>query len=124
MSLTINHLAIRHNFCCLVYMKKLILYIAMLLLTFSFAVSQETESKKEELPEIKQPAKEEKSAEQLIIDEKKQKTENVKLENMKQQRHRRKEHFIDKDGDGINDTRCNGLGIQRGKGRGKRSGQK
>ncbi|MBX3042616.1 MAG: hypothetical protein KIT33_00830 [Candidatus Kapabacteria bacterium] len=108
-------------------MKKIFIYITILLFIVTALNSQEIplESKEQskEIEKIEQPV-EPNSVEKNVKENIEQNKNNPKLDELKQRRQKRNEHFIDKDGDGINDNRCNGFGMQRGKGKGKRSGKK
>lgn len=111
-------------------MKNILIHIAIIfsLTTDFFGQDVKSEVKSEiVVPEQAQVSNEAKKQDLPVLEnENKKSNENSGLDELKRQRRNRNSHFIDKDGDGINDNRCNGLGVQRGsgKGKGKRSGKK
>lgn len=87
------------------------------------------QSQKTENSTINKTSSEETPNKVELIDENKNGIDD-RIENKKQNetsgnarmRKRSGEHFMDEDGDGINDNRCKGMGI--GKGKGKKAGKR
>lgn len=94
-------------------MKKISLYIAIMILSFGiiFSETQISDSSKKAIVELEKTDSL-KSAKSIINAD--------SLANQGNNKRRMRNKFIDQDGDGINDNRCNGLGPNQGKGMGKR----
>lgn len=113
-------------------MKKLIVHIVFVLLTgsvmFAQSTDQQTPKEQQEKKEKTAPAQIEGAGQEATAKTEEPKNEAVDLlePNSKRNANRNKasEHFIDKDGDGINDSRCNGFGVQKQNRKGRRCGKK
>lgn len=108
-------------------MKRIILHIAILLLSSATLFSQEPARQispvKQEKPCISE--QDTATAKSLIDDSDKKNLNKLQDEQAsKHQKNRMKNHFIDKDGDGINDNRCNGFGVGKSKQQGRKRGKK
>lgn len=114
-------------------MKKLLLHITFLLISLVMIQSQAVFA--QEIipePEIKEASPStDKKVTTIEKSEKSEKEEIKVVDNeskderlLNRNRNRKQQHFVDKDGDGINDNRCNGFGVNNGKCRGMKRGKK
>ncbi len=112
-------------------MKKLLLNITFLLISLVMIQSQVVFAQ-EIIPEPEKKEASPSTDEKVTTIEKSEKEEikvvdddDSKFEKrLNRKRNRKNEHFVDKDGDGINDNRCNGFGVNNGKCRGMKRGKK
>ena len=108
-------------------MKKLIINITILLLCVSLAQAQTIEPKAQKETPVQAPQEATEQSEPNLSAEDANKNQNSKVQendNKNPLRKRAAEHFEDKDGDGINDNRCNGFGVQKRNQKGRRGGKK
>ena len=101
-------------------MKKRILHIALIfgltvLLSGNFLFAQQINSNEEK----------NKSTEKTLLEDKQENKfkDTINPTSVDKKQNGKKAKFIDNDGDGINDSRCNGFGMMKGKGAGVGCGQ-
>jgi hypothetical protein len=109
-------------------MKKIIIYIVLMISTFGVLQSQNLP--KEPVKPLFEKGKSDLSEPSKITTPEKKVTDSTKIlpNNVENSGHQRRykncDNFVDKDGDGINDNRCNGFGAGKCNGKGRRNGKK